>query len=530
MSALRLSKSQIWRAVGKIGINLDEGQIRILRLLSEYLAGVAGDPEISLRIARRIRPRSMEQLLELRDLYERTRRYSVDEARSPRIFVELFTRFRPTSYQARLLEDESRMIAVAACRQSGKTTAIALRLIHLAVTSPRSRTCIVAPSYRQARKCIRKLKEQLDLLFWTARRAFVAEELKTVVRFTNGSVVEALPNAIERLRGETYDYCYLDEFSYFADDAELLEGVLLPSIATRWDRGARIIVSSTPWRRGGIFYKIFNDPSEKQRWSLHRWTWREAVAEGIISEEFIQREMTSKDPSFFRREYEAEWVGDEDSWLSLSLINCCLDPDISWWAEDSLVDGKELYAGLDLGKRQDNSVLTVVERLGEDLYVRLVKIWPLETSYSSIVGQLKRLTKNWKTFFKIAVDVTGVGEAVSELIRESAIPGYVGVVFTSRSKEELATVLKQAMMTGCRSDGAGRWTGTSSLHIPAQDNAELTDELVAQLNAEKYEVAPDGCVRFYHSPSAHVDVFWSMALAVYASRMKSTGGATVLHG
>lgn len=530
MSLPRLSKSQIWRKIGKISIELEERQTEALRSLSSYLARVAGSPSLTSRIIRRIRPRTKEQLRELLALNEETSRFSVDEARRPSIFVELFTRFRPTGYQARLIEDGSRMVAVAACRQSGKTTAIALRLIHLSIINPGSRTCIVAPSFRQARKCLRKLKEQLDLFVPTARRAFVSEELKTVVRFTNGSVIEALPNAIERLRGETYDYCYLDEFSYFTNDAELLEGVLLPSIATRWDRDARIIISSTPWRRDGLFYKIFNDPSEKQRWSLHRWTWREAVAEGIISEEFIKREMANKDPSFFRREYEAEWVGDEDSWLSLGLINCSLDPDLSWWSEDSVVEGRELYAGLDLGKKMDNSVLTIVEKLGEDLFVRLVKIWPLETSYSSIVGQLRRLTNNWKTVFRIAVDVTGVGEAVSELIRDSSIQGYVGIVFTSRMKEELATVLKQVMMNGCRMDDAGRWAGSSSLHIPAKNNPELTDEVVAQLNAEKYEVAADGSVRFYHSPNARVDVFWSMALAVHASRVKSTGGASVLHG
>lgn len=530
MSAPRLSKSQLWRAVGKISVELEERQIEILRSLAEYLARVAGSHKLFSRIIRRIRPRTREELLELTGLYEKISRFSVEEARRPGIFIELFTRFRPTNYQAKLIEDESRMIAVAACRQSGKTTAIALRLIHLAIINPGSRTCIVAPSFRQARKSIRKLKEQLDLFLWTARRAFVSEELKTIVKFTNGSVIEALPNAIERLRGETYNYCYLDEFSYFIDDAELLEGVLLPSIATQWDRDARIIVSSTPWRRDGLFYKIFNDPQEKKRWSIHKWTWREAVAEGIISDEFIRREMTSKDRSFFMREYEAEWVGDEDSWLSLSLINCSLDPDLSWWTEDTPINGRELYAGLDLGKRMDNSVLTIVERLGEDLYVRLVKIWPLETSYSSIVGQLKRLTNNWRTVFKVAVDITGVGEAVSELIKDSAIQGYVGVVFTSRMKEELATVLKQVMMSGCRMDDAGRWTGVSTLHIPAKNNTQLTEEVVAQLNAEKYEVAADGSVRFYHSPNARVDIFWSMALAVYASRMKSVGGATVLHG
>ncbi len=530
MGAQRLTKSQLWRVISSRGVELEKCQVEQLSALASYLAELTGSSSLSSRIFRRIYPKTQAATYELSMLYEKTRRYSVSEARTTKNFVELFTRFRPTDYQLRLLEDDSRMIAVAACRQSGKTTAIALKLIHLAATNPETRTCIVAPSYRQAKKCLRKLKEQLDLLFSTPRRAFVQEELKTVVKFINGSVIEALPNAIERLRGETYDYCYLDEFSYFADDAELLESVLLPSMAARWDRGARIIVSSTPWRRDGVFYRIFNDPEEKKRWSLHRWTWREAVRAGIISQEFIQRELISKDPSFFRREYEAEWVEDEDSWLSLGLINCCLDPDQYWWPEEIDIEGRELYAGLDLGKRVDNSVLTIVEKLGEDIYVRLVKAWPLETSYGSIVGQLKRFSKKWKTIFRIAVDVTGVGEAVSELIRDSGINGFLGVVFTAKTKEEMATYLKQVMMRGCRMDESKRWVGASSLHIPSREDSGLTREVVAQLNALKYEVAMDGSVRFYHSPNTRVDIFWSMAMALYAIKSRQTGGATVLNG
>jgi hypothetical protein len=47
----------------------------------------------------------------------------------PTLFAETFFNFKPTRYQANLLRDESKRIVVRWCRQSGKTTTIALRAI-----------------------------------------------------------------------------------------------------------------------------------------------------------------------------------------------------------------------------------------------------------------------------------------------------------------------------------------------------------------------------------------------------------------
>ena len=58
--------------------------------------------------------------------------------------------FRPYEYQARLLSEEKKRIAVRWSRQAGKTTCIALRAITHAITHPNTLTLIVAPSLRQS--------------------------------------------------------------------------------------------------------------------------------------------------------------------------------------------------------------------------------------------------------------------------------------------------------------------------------------------------------------------------------------------
>ncbi|MEM2803640.1 MAG: hypothetical protein QXJ05_05575 [Nitrososphaerota archaeon] len=88
MSAPRLSKSQLWRAVGKISIELEERHIEILRSLAEYLARVAGSHKLFSRIIRRIRPRTREELLELTGLYEYARPPSLLYGEAANLLIE----------------------------------------------------------------------------------------------------------------------------------------------------------------------------------------------------------------------------------------------------------------------------------------------------------------------------------------------------------------------------------------------------------------------------------------------------------
>jgi hypothetical protein len=42
-------------------------------------------------------------------------------------------------------------------------------------------------------------------------------------------------------------------------------------------------------------------------------------------------------------------------------------------------------------------------------------------------------------------------------------------------------------------------------------------DICSELNIERYELRKDGTIGFSHSQGTHDDVFWSIALAVYAT-------------
>ena len=171
---------------------------------------------------------------------------------------------------------------------------------------------------------------------------------------------------------------------------------------------------------------------------------------------------------------------------------------------DSYQQG-EFFAGLDLGKHQDYSVLVVIEKVGNKFLLRHLKIWPLETSYASVIGYTKALQDRWGGFCKIRVDMTGVGDYIVEDMKNAEIDNVEGVTFTLPRKQEMATLLKQRMISG------RFWYPYFTWNRPYQG------EFVTELNVERFELRKDGNIAFSHPRGTHDDCFWAAALALYST-------------
>jgi phage FluMu gp28-like protein len=165
----------------------------------------------------------------------------------------------------------------------------------------------------------------------------------------------------------------------------------------------------------------------------------------------------------------------------------------------------DFHVGIDFGKEQDFSVVIVVEKLEAVTRVVHVHRFPLKTNYSSVIGYVKSLQERWQSINYVYADITGVGGYIVEDMVRGGIHGVTGITFTIQSKEEMATILREKMRT----------QEIKISYVPTKrvDDVELTSEL----NIEKYELLKTGHLRFSHPEGSHDDVFWSLALAVYAS-------------
>jgi phage FluMu gp28-like protein len=321
---------------------------------------------------------------------------------------------------------------------------------------------------------------------------------QTTVRLKNNSTIEAYPNNPETIRGPTLNLVYADEFNFIPNDKELYDAILFTLSATN----GKFICTSTPWHTDSIFWRIWNDPAYKDYAKSHITHQQATEPNGPLKKEILQKikRQLEGDPWRWQREMQAEWAEDQNTWLPQTLITNCIDHTLEYTEFENIAKG-ELYAGLDLGKHQDHSVLTIVQI--EQPSIKLIHMhqFPLKTPYASVIGYVKTLRDRWQKINKVLVDMSGVGDYICEDMKNAGINETEGIKFTQETKEQMATFLKQCIIE-------------KRLKIP------YDPELIAELNIEHYELTKEGKIKFSHPEGTHDDRFWSLALATYATRTK----------
>lgn len=440
----------------------------------------------------------------------------VDEAEAARAQhlskdpVEFFRQvvgFEPTKYQQDLIKlfIAYQFVAARWARQSGKTWIVSALLLWYAVTHPDSWIAVVGPSWRQSKLIIRRVTYFLKKL----PPGMYLKPMKTSIRFTNGSLIEAYPCNPDTIRGPTLNLVYADEFNFVRDDEDLYDAILF----TLGTTNGKFLCTSTPWTTDAIFYRIFNH-KDFDDFARSHVTWEQCLEpNGPLKKNVLEkiRRQFAEDPWRWKREMEAEWAEDETTWLSQTLITKCIatqksfGQELELWDFDRMYRGAQLFAGLDLGKLQDHSALVVIEQLPGNKYaLRHLKIFELGTGYASVLGYLKTLQDRWDAFSKIRVDFTNQQYVVEDM-KNSNINNVEGVHFSVPRKQEMATLLKQRMING------QFWFPHFNWPKP------YPCDYMTELNVERFELRKDGSVAFQHPSGSHDDVFWATCLAVYAT-------------
>jgi terminase large subunit-like protein len=243
---------------------------------------------------------------------------SEQDLEDPVRFVQKALHFNPTEYQAKLLRETSKRIVVVYPRQSGKSTTIAARAIWFACKNPKTVTLIVAPGLRQSMIMMDHIHSFLMGMHNVLRREHVGKMQRTVIWFKNGSQIVALPCSTNLLRGYSANQCICDESAFFRDDETMFYSVLFPMLQTTQ---GTLIASSTPWTKDSVFYRFTQDAAFK----VHRITIDDVVKEGLTTADFVEEMRSRIPPNRFRREFEAEFVEEENCFLPMDLIKRCID-------------------------------------------------------------------------------------------------------------------------------------------------------------------------------------------------------------
>jgi len=274
----------------------------------------------------------------------------------------------------------------------------------------------------------------------------------------------------------------------------------------------KLVASSTPFNRDSLFWKMCNHKDYADFVRQH-FSWEKALdPAGPLNSQMIERirRQFGDDPARWRREMEAEWAEDVDVWLPQSLIVSCVGTSKNCGLDLQLFDPEKNYegrffGGLDLAQTRDYCVFSVVESLKDRLYLRFLKIFHQPTKYAHVLGFIKLVQDRFGSFDKIRVDYTREGPSIIADMENSGIDNAEGVNFSVPRKSEMASLLKQRMSNGKFFYPLLNW------------ERPYRGDICTELNVERYDLRKDGTIGYSHPNGTHDDVFWSIALAVYAT-------------
>jgi phage FluMu gp28-like protein len=417
----------------------------------------------------------------------------------------------PYEYQVKFLKDMHSRIIVCAGRQVGKSLITAARAVWFAFARPGSVTLIVSPSLGQS---ILMFDKVLDYVLDSEMRKSVTWKTRTLIRFSNKSIIRALPCGPhgKMIRGNAADLIIVDEAAFVPE--KIIKEVAMPMLAAK--NGSMILISS-PWDKKHFFYQMFNSP----RWSRYHFKTEDNPS---VSKQFLEETREDVGESSFRREYLAEFVEDEDTFFAMSqlrsAVHVCGDKTLTC-SYCEMINGVkipegDLYAGYDPGGLVDPAALVVVQRqvVSENDKKRVVfrvvysKTFLLsreqktarQDQYTRFTLEVSDIHQKMH-FTKLCMDKTGLGAPILEHCKELKLP-VEGLTFSPGEKSEMFSELKIML---------------------EQNKIEYPEnlELLSHLNSVVAKRNRMGSYTFDHASGTHDDLAVALALALRGARTKS---------
>ena len=406
------------------------------------------------------------------------------------------TGFRPYPKQREVIDNiingDSFYNVMVCGRQSGKSTTLLGLILYYSINKAKSVSLYTAPTYGQINKILVQLMDVLQPTGIIVSANKSSYEIKLI----NGSLIYfRSTERADSIRGLAVDYLFCDE-SQDTNTSDFQKSIL-PTITAR---GKKCVLAGTP-KRKNLFYDYYqmgrseDFPNHK---SYHFPSWESPY----VSTEFIEEQKRTLPPKIFSQEFEAKWQENEGS-VFQNLNGVCIND--LWPNRDKNI---RVYAGLDIGSKDDYSVLVILDELG-----RCINVWRANNiSYSEIVRKVVDTCKHYNVT-ELLCEVNGVGDPVYEQIKKEyqrATPLFQ----TNQTKEN--TIRR---LIGDIQDQA--------LELPSYN---LMPEFIQELEIYEYEILASGKIRYTHPNGMHDDIVDALAMANWSRTNPKRGGGLKIQG
>jgi len=402
--------------------------------------------------------------------------------------------FTPTKKQKEIIDacmDKSiKFIIGCFGRQAGKSFTAMNLLLKWVLEDNGSVAMWVSPVYSQAKKVFTELTNSIAGTGLTKS----VNKSELTITFINGSVIYFRSGEREdTLRGYTLDYLIIDEAAYIKD--EVWNTVLRPTVLVN---GKKVLFISTPKGRNWFYNLAMRGMSDE--YPLYKTFHATSFDTPYITEEELIEAKLSLPDTIYKQEILAEFIDDGGEVFSNLKTTCVITN------YPSYDPSKKYYAGLDFGRQNDYTVLTILNGDGDmvDFYRERQKSWDI------IISEVVNKLRKWRPV--CFAEVNSIGDVLYEQIKKQ-YPSVQPFITNSDSKQNMI----EDLIMGMNED---------KIKLPSP---ELNTDLYKELSVFTYEYSPKTRKIKYGSPNGfHDDTVISLALSYHSFKKKATYGSYVV--
>lgn len=334
-------------------------------------------------------------------------------------------------------------VLVAPCgTKFGKSFGCALWLAKEVLLNANVFCVWIAPTYGKSKIGYRYLKAMLDI-----PGVAKCTDGRLEIKLSNGSFIKFLHgrDAEVTIEGEAVDRFIIDETS------KLDKQVWFSLFTTITQTGGIGIVTGTP-RGFNWYYDLYKKAFDGDPFFTHI-TLR-TIDNPYNDPEAIERARRLLPKMLFDQYYLAKFTSSSTIFGSLDAVwdeslEISQDENLRFWIHpDTETRAKEVHHGIDLAKKRDYTVIFSTNFRGQVVgFVRFKNV-PYPQQAKRIQNFMKKYFAHTEDNF-IRFDVTGIGEAVGDLIYDLEIDASITpVTFTNASKADMVTRLTLAIEQG----------------------------------------------------------------------------------
>ncbi len=377
-------------------------------------------------------------------------------------------------------------------RRAGKSTSCAIDVVLWALENPNTIQMILAPTDQQSTIIMEEVRR---LLYAIPGLSASVRDIRSAGRqeitFTDGGGLVLATTIMARtvgsdgggLRGLRAHRVIVDEAAMIPDS--IMQAVVLPLLADFGDYpGSALILISTP--RGSnhfrTYYNLGVDPLEPRYASFHC----PSTDNPYLSKSFLEEQKAKSPERVWAEEFLAIFQAD----VGGVFRNVQAAVDVGRTQNEPPAAGQRFYAGFDVARMNDFSVLSIVDASGRQVYHdRFQKL-----TYSTQIDRVKVALDRYNQA-PVLIDATGVGDAVCLMAQKAGIRA-TPFVFGNKSKTEIM----------------------DNLAAKIESTARLLDNKVQTAELENYAYSMTAARNITMSaPSGqHDDTVCSLALAYHA--------------